>query len=191
MGERGGVDLTAEIVSWRAPASRTGPALLLDRDGVLNRRIVDGYVLHFQEAELNVPFLEALGARFGGAPVPVAIVSNQSCVGRGLMTRAELSEIMERFVETLARYGLALDAWFCCPHAPSAGCSCRKPQPALVETALHVLAGDPVRSVLIGDSESDLTAARAAHVGHPIGYSMEDGDAASAIAAAASALRVS
>jgi len=183
------VDLTAEIVWWRAPEARRGErALLLDRDGVLNRRIAGGYVLRYEDAEVNVPLMRALGERFGSAPFPVAIVSNQSCVGRGLLAVDALRTIMARFVSELERHGLRLDAWYCCPHAPEANCTCRKPGPALVSAALAGAGAVAGLSTLIGDAPSDMAAARAAGIEHPLKYSMGDGDATLALDEAARVL---
>lgn len=137
------------------------PAIFLDRDGVINERVVGGYVTSWSEFRiLNgvVPVLRELG-RFR---LPLIVVSNQGGVGKGLMSRAALGRITERFVAHLARAGAPLAAVYYCPHTADAGCRCRKPRPGLLLRAAHDCRIHLGRSILIGDSPSDVEAARAA-----------------------------
>ncbi|MFG3496573.1 D-glycero-alpha-D-manno-heptose-1,7-bisphosphate 7-phosphatase [Streptomyces sp. NPDC047928] len=91
--------------------------------------------------------------------IPVGVVSNQSGIGRGLLTEKAVREVNAR-VEALL--GGRLDAWVHCPHLPDDGCGCRKPEPGLVLEAARLL-GVPARDcVVIGDIGSDMGAARAA-----------------------------
>lgn len=91
--------------------------------------------------------------------IPVGVVSNQSGIGRGLLTEAEVLEVNAR-VEALL--GGPLDVWVHCPHPPEAGCACRKPAPGLVLEAARRLGVPADRCVVVGDIGTDMDAARAA-----------------------------
>ncbi|WP_260867914.1 HAD-IIIA family hydrolase [Streptomyces sp. SAJ15] len=90
--------------------------------------------------------------------VAVGVVSNQSGVARGLLTRRQVEAVQHRVDELLGDF----DVWAVCPHGPQDGCRCRKPAPGLVLAACRRLAVDPARTAVIGDIGADLAAARAA-----------------------------
>jgi D-glycero-D-manno-heptose 1,7-bisphosphate phosphatase len=139
--------------------SRT-PAILLDRDGVVNRRLPE-HVRSWSDFEFLPRSLAALRL-LRGAGARVVILTNQSVVGHGLIDRAQLDEIHRRMREAVERAGGLIEAVLACPHAPRDGCGCRKPATGLflrAEAELHV---DLPRSVMIGDSRTDVEAARAA-----------------------------
>jgi len=153
----------------------TGPrrALFIDRDGTL---IVDvGYPRDPAQVEPlpgAVEALRALQARFA-----LVIVSNQSGIGRGLITEAEARAVHARVVERFGQAGVAFAGAYYCPHDPGAGCACRKPAPGLLLDAARELGLDLAASVMIGDKPSDVAAGRAAGCGHAIrfGPASEDG----------------
>ncbi|MFJ9728439.1 D-glycero-alpha-D-manno-heptose-1,7-bisphosphate 7-phosphatase [Streptomyces sp. NPDC101209] len=130
-------------------------ALLFDRDGTL---IED--VPYNGDPERVRPVAGARRALdlLRAAGTPTGVVSNQSGVARGLITHAEVRRVNERADELLG----GLDIWVYCPHAPDAGCACRKPRPGLVVEAARRLGVDPSGCVVIGDIAADLGAARAA-----------------------------
>jgi len=139
------------------------PALvLLDRDGVINHDSPD-YILS-PEAWQPIPgSLEAI-ARLTEAGIAVAVCSNQSAIGRGKMTEQTLARIHEKLHRCVTEKGGAISAIHYCPHAPQAGCHCRKPLPGLIEEALKTANVPAAASLMIGDSQRDLEAARAAGV---------------------------
>jgi len=92
------------------------------------------------------------------AGLATAVVSNQSGIGRGLLTADQVHAVNERADELLGGLG----TWVFCPHTPDAGCACRKPRPGLVLTAADRLGVRPDRCLVIGDIAADLLAARAA-----------------------------
>jgi len=130
-------------------------AVLFDRDGTLVEDIP-----YNADPDRVVPMPGAAGAvgRLRDAGVALAQISNQSGVGRGLLTRAEVDAVNRRVDELLGPLG----PWFVCPHAPQDGCVCRKPAPGLVLAAAAALGVDPSRCVVIGDIGADVDAARAA-----------------------------
>ena len=138
------------------------PAIFLDRDGVIiaNRA---NYVRNWSQVEIYPQALQAL-ARIASLPYAVAIVTNQSGIGRGLIPIEVAREINERLVACVAAAGGRIDGVFMCPHAPADRCDCRKPKPGLLHQACAALQIDLARSILIGDALSDLQAGQAAGV---------------------------
>ncbi|HET9545222.1 MAG TPA: HAD family hydrolase, partial [Gaiellaceae bacterium] len=129
--------------------------VLLDRDGTL---VVD--VPYNGDPRLVEPVPGAREAldRLREAGIPLGIVSNQSGVGRGLLTLDQVEAVNRRVEQLLGPF----DAWAVCPHAPEDGCECRKPRGGLVRQAAEELGADPARCVLVGDIGADVEAARAA-----------------------------
>lgn len=156
------------------------PAAFLDRDGVLNHRIPgDTYVTRPEELRVLPHAAEGVRelARRGYLTV---VVTNQRGVGRGLMSLADLEAVHARLRAELAAGGARLDGIYACPHDRDAGCECRKPRPGLLLRAARELGIDLARSLLVGDSERDLEAGRAAGV--PLLFRIEsDGDLRAAL----------
>ena len=137
--------------------------LILDRDGVLNRELESGWLSSVDQWEWEESSLESLGllAILG---VKVSIVSNQSGIGRGVVTQQAVDEVHQWLAALMAATGVELVGIFVCPHGPDKGCDCRKPRPGLVWAAIEK-SGVPVdQTLLIGDDLRDLIAGRAAGV---------------------------
>lgn len=135
-------------------------ALFLDRDGTL---IVDvGYPRDPARVEL-IPGATSVLRELQNHWLLV-VISNQSGVGRGMITPAEATAVHDRFVAAFAAEGVAFAGFYYCPHAPEARCPCRKPAPGLLLQAADELALDLGSSALVGDKASDLDAGRAAGV---------------------------
>nr|BFE53669.1 hypothetical protein GCM10017745_70960 [Saccharothrix mutabilis subsp. capreolus] len=130
-------------------------AVLFDRDGTLVRDVPyngdPARVSLMPGAVETVRELRARGVKTG-------VVSNQSGIGRGLLTHEQVAAVNARVEELLGRFG----TWQICPHHPDEGCGCRKPEPGLVIAACAALDVDPSRTVVIGDIGADVDAARAA-----------------------------
>lgn len=139
------------------------PAVFLDRDGVIieNRA---RYVRAWADVAFLPGALAAL-ATLSRAPLAVVIVTNQSAVGRGLLSESEAEAINAGLLAAIRAAGGRVDAVYLCPHTDADGCDCRKPAPGLLRRAAAELDLDLPRSVLIGDALSDLAAGRAAGVG--------------------------
>ncbi|MER2598381.1 MAG: D-glycero-beta-D-manno-heptose 1,7-bisphosphate 7-phosphatase [Caldilineales bacterium] len=136
------------------------PVLFLDRDGVLNENRAD-YVRTWEQVEFLPGVFEALRA-LAASSVAVVVVTNQSAVGRGLMTVDTLAAIHHRMAAAISAAGGRVDAFYACPHAPAAHCTCRKPRPGMLLQAAADLNLDLSRSWLVGDAVSDIEAAVAA-----------------------------
>ncbi len=137
-------------------------AIFLDRDGVINVNR-DDYVKSWDEFQFLPNSLAALRL-LSSLPVPLIVVTNQSVVGRGIITRAQLDEIHRRMLEVIKQNDARIDAIYVCPHAPWENCSCRKPRPGLLLQAQRDFDLDLSASFLIGDRPSDIQAARAVGV---------------------------
>ncbi len=141
-------------------------ALFLDRDGVIieNR---DNYVRAWEDVAFIPGALAAL-TQIRNSPYKIVIVTNQSAIGRGIITRQTAEEINTRVVQEIEAAGGRVDAVFMCPHTPDEHCSCRKPQPGLLLQAAEALSLDLSRSILIGDAVSDIQAGQAAGLLHTV-----------------------
>jgi D-glycero-D-manno-heptose 1,7-bisphosphate phosphatase len=138
--------------------------VILDRDGVLNREAEGaGYVREPAQFHWLPGALEAL-AILRRAGVYLTVATNQSGVGRGLMTLAQLEAVHERMRSEAAGHGASLDAVLFCPHAPDEGCACRKPAPGLIREALARSGFSAEESIVVGDDQRDLEAASRAGV---------------------------
>jgi len=133
-------------------------AILLDRDGTI---IVDRHYLSDPAGVELLPGAASGLRRMSAMGFRLAVLTNQSGVGRGYYDEASVHACNARMAELLAAHGVALDGIFYCPHAPEAACGCRKPAPGLVEQAAAALDFDPRRAVVIGDKEADMLLGRA------------------------------
>jgi D-glycero-D-manno-heptose 1,7-bisphosphate phosphatase len=138
--------------------------VILDRDGVLNREADGaGYVREPSEFHWLPGALEGL-AMLRRAGLRLTVVTNQSGVGRGLMTLQQLAAVHARMQQDASAHGAALDEVLFCPHAPEEGCSCRKPAPGLIEAAIAGSGIAAANSIVVGDDGRDLEAAARAGV---------------------------
>jgi len=135
--------------------------VLLDRDGVINRRIASGYVTRWQEFEFLPGVLEGLRL-LAEYDCKAIVVSNQACVGKGLMAAEQLAGLTRRFRDEAEARGGAIEAVYYCPHREEDGCDCRKPGAGLLRRAQREHGFDFAETFLIGDSETDFLAAREA-----------------------------
>jgi len=133
--------------------------VFLDRDGTL---VEDrGYVHRVADYRL-LPGVAAGLARLRDAGFRLAIVTNQSGIGRGYFSAADYERFQAHLVADLAERGLRIEASYHCPHTPEASCGCRKPAPGLLERAARELGAELARSWVVGDQLRDLELARRA-----------------------------
>ncbi len=135
------------------------PFVFLDRDGTLVRD--PGYP-HRREDYAMLPGVVEGARLLATAGYAVAIATNQSGIGRGLFGWADYQRFHGLLLAELAAAGIDIVATLVCPHAPEAGCRCRKPAPGLLLRARDELGADLAASWMIGDGQRDLEAARRA-----------------------------
>jgi len=151
-------------VIWTRPGPETptaGPLLLVDRDGVI---IEDGHYLADPAGVRPVPGSLAALARLRTAGWRLACLSNQSGLGRGLLAPSDFAAVQRRVDELLAAAGAPRDVLVYCPHAPEAGCFCRKPALGMVEAVSGLLDWSPADAAMAGDKPSDVALGLAAGV---------------------------
>lgn len=140
------------------PLPATAPpvrAVLFDRDATL---IEDVPFNGDPERVKPMPGALAAVAAVRAAGLPVGVVTNQSGIGRGLISEAQVRAVNARVDELFGGF----DTWSVCPHAPEHGCRCRKPAAGLVIDAAAALGVAPHCCAVIGDIGADVEAATAA-----------------------------
>jgi histidinol-phosphate phosphatase family protein len=152
---RGHVRVRRRPQPARAHADRTPRAVLLDRDGTL---VVDVPYNGDPARVVPVPGAAEALERLRRAGCHLAVVSNQSGLGRGTLTADRVAAVNSRVDELLGPLG----PFVICPHAPGAGCTCRKPAPGLVLRAAALLGVAPQHCAVVGDIGADVEAAAAA-----------------------------
>ena len=139
--------------------------IFLDRDGVINRKLEGDYVKVWDEFEFLPGAIEAIKF-LNDKKIPVYIITNQSGIGRGIMTMKMLDVVHRKMAQELAKHGAHIDDIFVCPHSPEESCDCRKPKPGLLLQAKKKYPSiDFAKSWFVGDSVSDIEAGNAVGCG--------------------------
>ena len=142
-------------MEWKGKIDKSW-TLFLDRDGVINVRLIDDYVKNINEFEFLPGVLEALkifAEKFGR----IIIVTNQQGVGKGLMTLQDVDEVHDFMKKEIDNQKGRIDAIYVCPQLKSDPNNFRKPSPRMAYMAQHDFPEiDFEKSVMIGDSNSDI-----------------------------------
>jgi len=156
------------------------PAIILDRDGVINRE--DGYVHKADEFRFIEGVFDAC-REMSKAGFRLIVITNQAGIARGYYTEDDFHHLTKWMLDEFRQHGIEIDGVYYCPHHPVHGvgdyrrdCDCRKPAPELILRAAREHSLDLRRSVLVGDKVTDIEAGRAAGVaccvlvltGHPV-----------------------
>lgn len=150
----------SEIASLLGDRSGRTWCLFLDRDGVINERIRDGYVRTWDGFHFLPGVLDALRSLAAWAP-RIVVVTNQQGVGKRLMSVDALEDIHRQMVSDVAQAGGRIDAVQFCPHLASEECACRKPLPGMATAYLDAHPDiDGSLSIMVGDTDSDIEMAR-------------------------------
>lgn len=136
--------------------------VLLDRDGVINTDRPDS-VKSVEECMMITGSAAAI-ARLNQAGINVCVVTNQSVLGRGIITQEQLDTIHEYIKHELAKEGAHLDKILVCGDAPDNPTHRRKPSPGMLIEAMQMFGAAPHETVMIGDALTDLQAAANAGV---------------------------
>jgi len=140
-------------------------AVFIDRDGTLNVDI--GYPRDYGRISIYPQGIEAV-RRLNRAGLLALVVTNQSGIGRGLLTERELWEIHARMGDVLRAGRARIDGWYYCPHYDASAldafrkdCACRKPRPGMALQAARDFGLDLEASYMIGDKVEDIEFGRA------------------------------
>jgi D-glycero-D-manno-heptose 1,7-bisphosphate phosphatase len=148
--------------------------VFLDRDGVINLKSPEGkYIGHWDHFHF-LPGVEEAIAALNRSGRTVIVVTNQRGVALGYYTKADVDAIHEALQKHLAQHAARIDAFYFCPHDKNE-CNCRKPKTGLFEEAFQDFPGaSATNSIVIGDSLSDIQAAR--NLGAPSTFIQGDPD---------------
>jgi D-glycero-D-manno-heptose 1,7-bisphosphate phosphatase len=141
------------------------PAIFIDRDGVINKKMPEGrYVEQWSEFCFLSGVFEAFRILSGEAFLTI-VVTNQRCIGRGIITEERLSQMHKQMTREIKEQGGNIDAIYFCPHDISDDCSCRKPKPGMLLLAKEDFKNkgieiDVKNSYIIGDDEKDILAGK-------------------------------
>ena len=141
-------------------------AIFLDRDGTINKYV--GFLRNIDDFELIEGVSEAIKLINQSGYLAI-VVTNQPVIARGEVTWEELHEIHKKMETLLGKDGAYIDGVYICPHHPDKGfkgerpeykidCDCRKPKPGLLFQAAKDFNIDLNQSIMIGDSENDVSA---------------------------------
>ncbi len=127
--------------------------LVVDRDGTLIAE--RHYLADPRDVELLPGVVEGLRA-FANHGYDLAIVTNQSGIGRGYFDETTLTAIHDELRRQLGLAGITIQGIWFCPHRPDEGCACRKPAPQLLERAMQELGYTPEQCLVVGDKACDI-----------------------------------
>ena len=131
---------------------------LVDRDGTIN---VEVDYLDDPDDVVLIPGSAAALRRLRALGLGIVVVTNQAQIGRGLLTEERLDDIHRRLIAMLAAEGAEVEAILHCPHAPEAGCDCRKPRAGMAREAAARFGFDPAEAFVVGDHAADVAMGRA------------------------------
>lgn len=135
--------------------------IILDRDGVLNKDLPKG-VQNLEDLVIYSNYIKSLKSLFEFG-ISFCIASNQSNVGRGILSLNTLRKINSKIKSSFKGYGIKIDYIFCCTHKPEDNCNCRKPKSGLITKIISKYEKD-TEFLFIGDSVSDYQAAQGANI---------------------------
>ena len=139
------------MIKWEI---MTNKAIFLDRDGVINKRLIGDYVKNIEEFEILPKVNDAL-IEFKKMGYLLIVITNQQGIAKGLMTEDDLKVVHEYMLKQLPE----IDDIFYCPHLDGT-CDCRKPKNDMLLKAKEKWDIDFDKSWMIGDSESDIICGR-------------------------------
>ncbi|MFQ6083893.1 MAG: D-glycero-alpha-D-manno-heptose-1,7-bisphosphate 7-phosphatase [Candidatus Aminicenantia bacterium] len=133
-------------------------AVFLDRDGTINEDV--GYPSNFEQIKIFPFSFEAI-RKINQAGLLAIVITNQSGIGRGLLTEENLKDIHQKMKEVFFQKKAFFDAIYYCPHyynpeKSNQECTCRKPLPGMALQAAKKFNIDLSRSYMIGDKVEDI-----------------------------------
>ena len=139
--------------------------IFLDRDGVINKEI--NYLHKIEDFEFIDGVFEAC-QYLQSLEYKIIVITNQSGISRGLYTKNDYQIITKWMVSQFKKNNISILDTFHCPHLPDSICNCRKPKPGMLLNAKNKYDIDMKKSWMIGDKETDITAAISAGITNTI-----------------------
>ena len=139
--------------------------IFLDRDGVINKEI--NYLHKIEDFEFIDGVFEACQF-LQSLEYKIIVITNQSGISRGLYTNNDYQIITKWMVSQFMKNNISILDTFHCPHLPDSGCNCRKPKPGMLLNAKNKYDIDMNQSWMIGDKETDITAAISSGINNTI-----------------------
>jgi D-glycero-D-manno-heptose 1,7-bisphosphate phosphatase len=140
-------------------------SIFLDRDGVINKEL--NYLYKIEEFKFIDGIFEAC-MHYLALDFKIIIISNQSGIARGLYSEKDYQILTDWMLKKFKRKNIEILDVFHCPHLPEANCRCRKPKPGMIMEAKITHNIDMKKSWMIGDKETDITAANNAGISKTI-----------------------
>lgn len=134
-------------------------AVFIDRDGVLNKRILNNYVTTVDELEWCPLALKSLRT-LSVFNYNVFIITNQSAIGKKVLTLMELDRIHKKMIDEAKKSHAVINQIYYCPHLVEDNCDCRKPKGGMLLQAALEFGIDLTHSFMIGDSYTDIQAGK-------------------------------
>jgi D-glycero-D-manno-heptose 1,7-bisphosphate phosphatase len=136
--------------------------VFFDRDGIINRSPGPGYVEKWEDFHIQDGFVQSLKVAIAHGYVGI-MISNQQCVGKGIVEKADLEKMHDRLQKKLKEeFGCELLDMYYCPHLAGDECECRKPLPGMIFAAAEKHDIDLRNSFMVGDREGDVLTGKAA-----------------------------
>ncbi len=144
---------TKTVLNWGIDNDWT---LFLDRDGVINQRIIDHYVCEWSEFHFIEGVLESV-KKINRIFNRIVLITNQRGINRGLMTHQDLSHIFEKMLQSIENVGGRIDKCYYCPHLDEENCNCRKPKTGMgIQAQSDFPEIQFERSIMVGDMLTDM-----------------------------------
>lgn len=138
--------------------------VFLDRDGVINSNANHYYVFKKNDFELNPGVLESL-QRMVKNGYSLIIISNQGGISKGIYTKKDLENLDKYMLDLFDKSNIQIiESYYCPHHSDIEKCICRKPESLLIEKAVAKYKIDKESSIMIGDSDRDIQAAKKAGI---------------------------
>ncbi|MBI4778757.1 D-glycero-beta-D-manno-heptose 1,7-bisphosphate 7-phosphatase [Candidatus Desantisbacteria bacterium] len=155
--KRAGLEPTRKRAGLEPAPTLVQRVVFLDRDGVINKKLEGDYVKSYDEFIFLPGVIEAI-KRIKQKGLMVIVITNQSGIGRGIMSEDDLTKVHKQMLAEMKKEGATIDAIYYCPHSPDNGCDCRKPKDGLFKQALMDFNIDMKNSWMIGDEQKDIEA---------------------------------
>ena len=139
--------------------------IFLDRDGVINKET--GYLHKIEDFKFINGVFEAC-QHYEQLGYKIVIVTNQSGISRGYYSEDDFRNINDWMITQFNKNNIQILDTFHCPHLPDSGCNCRKPKPGMLLEAKKKYNINMLESWMIGDKETDITAAISSGINNTI-----------------------